>query len=238
MAESDKLPKDMGFRQFWWEALKHSFTKAWIGVLAVSGTLAVLVPCARLFLHGSRSQMSLDVLERSWTGWILIVVFFLVLFGRAAFAPFLIYKQTCSKIAAVERERDQILSAAKKKQLEGDSEKAALRAQLDERQARRDFAERLAVVMENGRHLAHQYKRGTSVLYPSEEQIRAWTMQKVNPILKELGMAYVARFNAAEQTIDPVSIVGVPTNMIEDYSWLATRIKILEDFIKELTWPS
>ena len=48
-------------------------------------------------------------------------------------------------------------------------------------------------------------------------------------------MAYVARYNAAEETVNPISAVGVPGHMIEHYALLTARIRVLEDFIKELT---
>jgi len=84
--------------RFWMQALKHAFTKAWIGVCAVSGVFAVLVPCARLLFTQNQSyQAFLDILERYWVGWLLIVVFFLVLLGRVAYAPYLIYRDVRRK---------------------------------------------------------------------------------------------------------------------------------------------
>ena len=104
----EKLPRDMGFWQFWWESVKHSFTKAWIGVLAVSGALAILIPCARLLSSSPRYQTFFDILEHYWTGWILIIAFFLILFARVVYAPFLIYEQAAGEIATTEAEREEL----------------------------------------------------------------------------------------------------------------------------------
>ena len=109
----------------------------------------------------------------------------------------------------------------------------ALQSQLEQRVARRAIANRLGHVMEKGRKFAHQYTKGIGV--PSDDEINAWTQNEVNPILTELGMAYVARYNAAEQTVSAMSTVGVPGQMIEHYIWLVVRLRVLEDFIKELT---
>jgi hypothetical protein len=89
----------MSFSQFWWEGIKHAFSRAWIGALGVSALLAILIPCARLCSQAKGYQSFIDGLEKSWVGWILIAVFLLILFGRIIYAPFLIYKQLNVQIA-------------------------------------------------------------------------------------------------------------------------------------------
>jgi hypothetical protein len=100
----------MGFVRFWSESFKHAFTKAWIGMLAVSGALAILIPCARLRLLSSKPgyQTFFDILEHYWTGWILIAAFFVLLLARAAYAPFLIYKQAANEITTTEVQREEL----------------------------------------------------------------------------------------------------------------------------------
>ena len=117
-----------------------------------------------------------------------------------------------------------MLNEANESRSQSDSTISALQARLDEQIMRRSFADRLAHVMEKGRQLLHGYKKGTSVLYPSEEAINTWTLNEVNPILRELGMTYIARFNSAPETVNEISLVGIPVNIIVEYMWLASRI--------------
>jgi hypothetical protein len=101
-------------------------------------------------------------------------------------------------------------NAASVERSEFEKQITTLRSELDQRAARLKMAERLAHAMEKGRKFAYQYKKGIGVLCRSDDEINAWTRSEVNPILAELGMAYVARYNAAEETVNPVSTVGVP----------------------------
>jgi hypothetical protein len=93
MPDSFRVADKMRFWQFWRAALSHAFTKAWLGALAMSGFLAIAVPFARLLFKATAYQTFFDGLEHYWTGWILVAVFFVVLIGRMAYAPFLIYSQ-------------------------------------------------------------------------------------------------------------------------------------------------
>jgi hypothetical protein len=102
MPKEKKLPLEMGFWQFWGQSVSHSFTRAWIGVGIVSGALAIFIPCARLLSANPRYQTFCDILEHYWLGWILVVVFLAVLIYRAAYAPFLIYKEQLKSVGDLE----------------------------------------------------------------------------------------------------------------------------------------
>lgn len=157
--------------------------------------------------------------------------------GRYAVAAFLIEICFISPYRRA-KEVDEQLAAAENavsiERSEFEKQIATLRSELDQRAARRKMADRLAHAMEKGRKFAYQYKNCFGVLGPSDEEINGWTRNEVNPISTELGMAYVARYNAAEESVNPISAVGVPGHMIEHYALLTARIRVLEDFIKEL----
>jgi hypothetical protein len=95
-----------------------------------AGALAILAPCARLISANPKYQSFFDVLEKYWTGWILIAAFFVMLVARLAYAPFLIYEEALSRIEDSEEKLRGLVS-----ELENDrdtkKEKERLAQQID-----------------------------------------------------------------------------------------------------------
>ena len=117
---------------------------------------------------------------------------------------------------------DFLIKEGQTRQSENEKTIGDLQQQLDRRQRRRNFAERLGNAMEEGRLLGANH---------SKEQDEKWIHGTVNPLLNEIGHAAWARFNAAQheaRSLYPAS---------PEVAILNARLKILNQFIEELMRP-
>jgi hypothetical protein len=213
------------FRDYWWSIAKRSLLKARVRAEAVGFVAFLIIGIVALRF----SKFPVD--KTLW--WMVFAVFVVVFLVEICFVT---PHRRAKEVDEMHRKQLAYAeNAASVERSEFEKRIETLRSELDQRAARLKTVDRLSHVMEKGRKFAYQYKKGIGVLCPSDEEINAWTMNEVNPILAELGMAYVARYNAAEETANAISTVGVPGHMIVHYAWVATRIRVLEDFVKELT---
>jgi hypothetical protein len=142
--QPEPIPENLGFWQFWGQAVSHSFTKAWLGVIAMTGVLGVLVSAARLFARDNVTyQAFVEAVEKYWAGYIFIGAFLLILVGRLIYAPFLIYKQR-ERQSKEELEAAQNESESRKKQL---ASLSGLRGHIIHRAYFKDNQDRAGVVV-------------------------------------------------------------------------------------------
>jgi hypothetical protein len=166
-----------------------------------------------------------------------IVFLSVFLFQFLCFSPKHLWEQANRKAIAAESHQQELQArlvdvgqqrAAEK--FKHEQEIAEFQGQLDNRTERRKMAIRIAEAMEQGRLLVQKCRNGA---IPTEEETKAWVHGTVNPILRELGLMYIARFNSA--TEEGISSASVPTHAVIEFCWFTARLRMLEQFIKELT---
>jgi hypothetical protein len=107
------------------------------------------------------------------------------------------------------------------------------REALKDRRRRNDFADRLAIVMDNGRALADFFAQGTPA--PTEEEIGRWADSVYLEFTRSpLRNIYIARFNAADDVLLKLPTEG-PQDATRKYNRIMSKVRMLEQFIKELT---
>lgn len=228
---SDPLKSPKLFVRFWLDAFKEAFWWAW----GTSGVMSLLIPDL-IIVAGKIERLA----HLAFIKWVcenpnlarlycvgIVILLYLI------YAPYRKYKETqihafkqmkgaFDRLATVVEERDK------------------LRAQLQERRRRKEFANKLASVMDKGRELASRCADTDASAHPNEEEIGLWTDSAyVELSLNGLGMSgiYVARYNAA-QDMSGMAIVGIHLDRSRDYKWLMSKVNVLGEFIKELMQPS
>jgi hypothetical protein len=248
--DTKKVPRNMGFLQFWLESLKRSFTLGWF----VFGVVSTAMPAAITLIQHWYPALAAHQFFKSVSEYqaeIQVAIALVVLASYAAYAPFRLYKEVSDdatdrirgaekSVEKLETTQKEILKTSDRrydeervKKYKLEQQIGELQLQLDRRAECRKMAFRIGHVMEKGRQLLRGYVDGTS----DWDALNNWTANDVNPILTELGIIYIARFNAAPQTITGISVVGIPDHLTQSYLMQASRMKVLEDFIKELKPP-
>ena len=105
---------------------------------------------------------------------------------------------------------------------------------LSQEEEKRIFANKLAVVMQQGIDLAQKYLGPTSVLYPTTDDVNAW-LAEVLKVIKPMGAHAVVRVNNSHGHVGV--ILGKPLQVTEDYAFIQNRVDTLGEFIRELGVP-
>jgi hypothetical protein len=210
-----KLPRDMGFFRFWGESLKRCFSLGWL----IFGIVSTAMPAGiTLIQHWFFALANVPLFKTvsEYQAEIQVGIALIFLASYLAYAPFRLYKEANDDVTI--RIRDAEQNVEKSEQQIGE-----LQSKLDLREHRRNLADRLAYAMEEGRLLGPNH---------SKEEDEKWIHGTVNPLLNEIGYGAFARFNAATheaRSLFPAS-PAVPV--------LNARLKILNQFIEELTRPA
>jgi hypothetical protein len=232
---SNPLTSPKLFMGFWLDAFKEAFGKGW----AASGVMSLLIPDLVIVIGKVRPLAHL-----TFVAWVSenpnlarLYCVAVVVLAYLIYAPYRKYKETqihafgqmkkaYDRLGVVVEERDKL-----KAQL--NAEKTALK----EQRRRKEFAEKLALLMDNGRELASRFREVGATSFPTDEEIDDWSTS----VYVELGMhtsstIYIARFNAAEMSGNV--FVGVPIEVSNNYNWIMSKVKTLGEFIKELAQSS
>jgi hypothetical protein len=210
------------------EAFRHSR-----GVIDLCATaLGLAIPFVQ-WLHPSWLVRYAEATVNALYWQVPVAVVSAVVWARLVLSPYWVYCNAQKKHAT---EQAKLKDALDKARRQLDTEKRLLR----EKRRRKEFATKLALIMDNGRELAYRCVDSDISVQPDEEEIGLWT----DSVYAALSMnavdssgVYVARYNAARDTSGTV-FVGIHLDRSRDHKRIMSKVDVLGEFIKELMQPS